>query len=200
MEGVDTADLGRLDEGGGEGPDPFAFTPVPVRPRKDGWTLSRQRRFVDLLVAGCGPSEAAVAVQMTKQSAFALRRRAGAASFAAAWDAAVAFAEGQRSAARPQGSYARAVEGVLVPRFYRGRLVSVQRRFCSGSLVRLLAQLDRWSPMAGAGPDAPSFEELLDAIAPPVPAPKRRRQRSEREALDRRFGRAEVDRFPGDVA
>ena len=58
MEGMETPDLSRLDLGGDEGPDPFAFAPVPVRARKDGWTPERQRRFVDLLVAGCGPSEA----------------------------------------------------------------------------------------------------------------------------------------------
>ncbi|HEX8191845.1 MAG TPA: hypothetical protein VF552_03010 [Allosphingosinicella sp.] len=197
------------------GADPFAFTPVPVRARRDGWTPERQRRFVDLLVAGCGPSEAAQAVGKSKQSAFVLRGRPGAESFAAAWDAAVEFAQGRRGAAQPPGDHKRAVEGVLVPRFYRGRLVSVERRFPHGSLVRLLAQLDRWKPRVGdAGHGAPSFEELLDALAPPAPVPRRRRPPADRHALDRRFGRTEagcggsgtqaeppeVDRFAGDAA
>ena len=173
---------------GGAGPP--VFTPVPVRARKDGWTAERQGRFIDLLAAGCGPSEAAVAVGMTKQSAFALRGRAGAESFAAAWDEAIAFAQGQRFAARRPGDYERGVQGVLVPRFYRGRLVSLERRVSSSSLVRLLAQLDRWMPKV-ADPDhgAPTFEELLDAIAPPPPPPRRRRPRADAAALDRRFGR-----------
>jgi hypothetical protein len=169
--------------------DPFAFAPVPVRARADGWTPERQRRFVDLLVAGCGPSEAAAAVGMSKQSAFKLRNRPGAEGFAAAWDSAIDFAVGRRAAARPPGDFERGVEGVLVPRFYRGRLVSVERRVSTGSLVRLLAQLERWKPKIG-DPDhgAPSFDELLDAIAPRPPAPRRRRPRADRDALDRRFG------------
>jgi hypothetical protein len=168
-----------------EGPDPFAFAPVPGRARKDGWTEERQRRFVDLLAAGAGPSEAAAAVGMTKQSAFALRRRAGAEGFAAAWD----FARARRSGARRPRGYERAVEGVLVPRFYRGRLVSLERRVSNGGLVRLLAQLDCWGARIG-DPEhgAPSFDELLDAIAPPPPQPQRRRPPSDPDALERRFG------------
>ena len=159
-----------------------------MRARKDGWTAERQRRFVDLLAAGCGPSEAAGAVGMSKQSAFGLRRRAGAESFAAAWDAAAASAAERRAAARPKGDYARGVEGVLVPRFYRGRLVSVERRVSNGGLIRLLAQLEAWAPMIG-DPDhgSPTFDELLDLIAPPPPAPPRRRRPADRDALDRRF-------------
>jgi hypothetical protein len=170
--------------------DPLDFRPVPVRARKDGWTAERQRRFVALLAVGCGPSEAAKAVGLSKQSAFSLRRRKGAESFAAAWDSAVAFAARRRAAARPKGDFARAVEGVLVPRFYRGRLVSVERRVSNGGLIRLLAQLEAWAPMIG-DPDhgAPTFDELLDMIAPPPEPPRRRRRRrsADREALDRRF-------------
>ena len=178
------------------GRDPFAFDPVPVRARKDGWTAERQRKFVALLAAGCGPSEAAVAVGMTRQSAFVLRERAGAASFAAAWDAAVAFARRRRFAAHPKGVAQRAREGVLVPRFYRGRLVAVERRATSGGMMRLLAQLDGWAAKAEAvAAGAPSFDEILDLIAPRPPAPKRRRRsKSSRAALDARFGKSvEVD-------
>lgn len=183
-----------LDLDCGGGPDRFAFAPVPVRARRDGWTPARQRRFVDLLVAGAGPSEAAAAVGMSKQSAFALRARPGAQSFAAAWDAAVDFACRRRAAARGSrdDDYRRGVEGVLVPRFYRGRLVSIERRVFSGSLIRLLAQLERWERWIG-DPDhgAPSLDELIDAIAPPAPKPRRRRAPASREALDRRFRRGD---------
>jgi hypothetical protein len=162
---------------------------VPLRARKDGWTEERQRRFVLLLAAGCGPTEAAAAVGMSKQSAFGLRRREGAQSFAAAWDSAAAYAERRRAAAaRRKGDHARGVEGVLVPRFYRGRLVSIERRVFNGSLIRLLAQLDAWAPMIG-DPDhgSPTFDELLDMIAPPPPEPPRRRPAADGDALDRRF-------------
>jgi hypothetical protein len=171
--------------------DPFAFTPVPVRGRSDGWTPERQRRFVDLLLAGCGPSEAAAAVGMTKQTAFALRRRPGAESFRAAWDAAVAFARERRFAARPPSAASRSRQGVLVPRFYRGRLVAVERRATSGGMMRLLAQLDRWA----AKPQDPALgrlglDDLLDMIAPKTEQPKRRRRAAgDRAALDARFRR-----------
>ncbi|HEY0012852.1 MAG TPA: hypothetical protein VGB79_08375 [Allosphingosinicella sp.] len=192
MDRAGSDDFDCLDLGGNDGRDPLDFTPVPVRARADGWTPERQRRFVDLLAAGCGPSEAAQAVGKSKQSAFTLRGRAGAESFAAAWDAAVDFAQGRRSAGRPAGDHKRAVEGVLVPRFYRGRLVSVERRFHHGSLLRPMAQLQRWEPKVGdSAHGAPSFEELLDAIAPPAPLPRRRRPRAARAAFDRRFGRDE---------
>jgi hypothetical protein len=176
------------------GADPFAFAAVPVRTRKDGWTAERQRGFVAPLAAGCGPSEAAAAVGMSKQSGFNLRRRAGAESFAAAWDAAAAFAARRRAAARPKGDFERAVEGVLVPRFYRGRLVSVERRVSNGGLIRLLAHLETWAPMVG-DPDhgARTFDELLDMITPPAERPRRRRRGAvDRGALDARFaGRRE---------
>jgi hypothetical protein len=187
MERAGEVGLDCLDVSGG-GPDPFAFAPVPVRARKDGWTPERQRRFVDLLVAGCGPSEAAAAVGMSKQSAFVLRDRPGAESFAAAWDSAIGFAKLRRSGPRPPGDFKRGVEGVMVPRFYRGRLVKIERRVFNGSLIRLMAQLERWEPRVG-DPDhgAPTFEELLDAIAPPPPPPRRRRRPSSPDALDARF-------------
>ncbi|HWT11560.1 MAG TPA: hypothetical protein VN231_02290 [Allosphingosinicella sp.] len=175
--------------------DPFAFAPVPVRARRDGWTPERQRKFVDLLLAGCGPSEAAAAVGKTKQTAFALRGRPGAESFRAAWDSAVAHARRRRFAAPPGSAASRGMESVLVPRFYRGRLVSVERRVTSGGMMRLLAQLDRWAAKTPVPPPgAPSFDELVDLLAPREEAPPRRRRRAgDRASLDARFGREGED-------
>ena len=165
---------------------PFDFTPVPVRARKDGWTPAVQARFIELLAAGCGPSEAAAAVGKTKQTAYALRVRPGAESFAAAWDAAAAYGQAQCAAPTPAGPSLQAIEGVLVPRFYRGRLVRVERRFPSGGLVRALAQIERWQSerRTAGGADIP-FEDLLDMIAPRRPAPKRVRLGRGRAGLDR---------------
>ena len=72
------------------------FTPVPLRPRNDGWTPELQLRFVQLLAAGAKPGEAAASLGKNRQNAYALRRRPGADSFAAAWDAAIAFARRSR--------------------------------------------------------------------------------------------------------
>ncbi len=84
------------------------FRPVPIRPRRDGWTPSLQRGFVLELARGAGPDEAARKLGRSRQTAYALRRRPGAASFAAAWDAAADFAAQARLAdgarARKAGS------------------------------------------------------------------------------------------------
>jgi hypothetical protein len=69
-------------------PGPPAFTPVPVRYRKDGWTPERQRLYVAVLARTGHAGKAARAVGMTEQSAAKLRRRPGAASFDAACAAA----------------------------------------------------------------------------------------------------------------
>jgi hypothetical protein len=145
---------------------PFDFTPVPLRPRRDGWTPERQRRFVALLAEGAGPSEAAEAVGKSKQTAFTLRRRPGAESFAAAWDAAVRYAAERRRREHEPSRLQQSLDGVLIPRFYRGRLVSVERRYPSGGLMRALAQLNRWRTCKRAGAENIAFEELLDLIAP----------------------------------
>jgi len=78
----------------------LAFTPVPARARCDGWSCAVQRGFVEGLAAGMTPGAAARSVGMGRQGAYALRRRPGAESFAAAWDAAAAFAARQRAARR----------------------------------------------------------------------------------------------------
>ena len=169
-------------------PHPFDFTPVPVRARRDGWTPERQRAFIRYLAAGAGPSEAAQAVGKTKQSVFALRDRAGAESFCAAWAAAAAFARERRFDASPKSAAAQFREGVLVPRFYRGRLVSVERRFPSAPLTRLLAQLDAWADKKQPGSEPIAFEDLLDMVAPKAPPLKvPRRSGRTRDELDRLF-------------
>ncbi|HEX8511681.1 MAG TPA: LysR family transcriptional regulator [Allosphingosinicella sp.] len=73
------------------------FIPVPVRPRRDGWTPTRQIRFVIGIAKGLSPARAAARIGMTRQSAHALRRHPEGRSFAVAWDAARRFAEERRS-------------------------------------------------------------------------------------------------------
>ena len=109
-------------------PLPFlAFTPAPVRARRDGWSPALQLRFVVHLARGCGVDEAARAVGRSRQTAYALRARAGAEGFAGAWDAALDFAREARGAGSACAQLPRAFssdgETLLVPRFYRGRLV-----------------------------------------------------------------------------
>jgi len=74
----------------------IAFTPVPLRARADGWAPELQLAFVRALAGGAKPGEAARALGKNRQNAYALRRRPGAESFAAAWDEAVACARRRR--------------------------------------------------------------------------------------------------------
>ena len=72
-------------------PPRISFTPVPLKARHDGWTPSRQRHFIELLAATKSVTRACKAVGMSAVTAYALRKKPGAESFAAAWDAALAF-------------------------------------------------------------------------------------------------------------
>src|SRR5688572_25109987 len=66
-----------------------AFYPVPTRSRHDGWTKARQAGFIAALVETRSVMGACEAVGMSRKSAYQLRARPRAESFAAAWDAAL---------------------------------------------------------------------------------------------------------------
>jgi hypothetical protein len=65
------------------------FHPVPLRTRHDGWTPDRQRAFISQIRLTGSVDAAARAVGMCRETAYRLRRRPGAESVAAAWDAAL---------------------------------------------------------------------------------------------------------------
>lgn len=123
-------------------PGALDFVPVPVKARRDGWTAAIQKTFVLCLAAGLGTSGAARAVGRSRQTAYRLRERPDAASFAAAWDRALHCARLRPS---PPGATAweRAVDGVVVPILYRGCVVGSRRKYCDRTLGRLLTSLQR---------------------------------------------------------
>lgn len=123
------------------------FAPVPVKPRHDGWTPARQVRFVLALARGCSVVGAAAQVGQSRQTAYQLRRRAGAEGFAAAWDAALDFAGAASGLAR--GGIVGGLGGLLVPRFYRGRLIGFVQRDDSAGLLATLKRLDRMADRVG---------------------------------------------------
>jgi hypothetical protein len=89
------------------------FVPVPLRARRDGWTGERQHIFIAALArTGC-IGQAAQAAGMSRESAYRLRRRKGAESFAAAWDSILA--------ARPRGSSSPALIWHRLVRKHGGR-------------------------------------------------------------------------------
>jgi hypothetical protein len=118
---------------------PPLFDPVPCRARRDGWTPDRQRAFIAALDGGLRPGAAARSVGMSKQTAYALRRRPGAESFAAAWDEAVGRARRRRCKGISERTRA-AIDGIAVPVRYRGRIVGTRMHYDDRQLIRLLGQ------------------------------------------------------------
>jgi hypothetical protein len=122
------------------------FAPVPTRARHDGWSAADQREFIRRLARGHSVLEAAKSLGHSRQSAYALRERRGAESFARAWVQAQRFgrqaSEARRCRPTPDLTYA--LETILVPRFYRGRLVGFVQRRDNRAALRLLAELDRF--------------------------------------------------------
>jgi hypothetical protein len=140
------------------------FAPVPVRGRHDGWTGRRQLLFILRLACGDGPAEAARVAGCSRQSAYALRRRADAQAFAAAWDQAQDFAQQARRAGRSLPASESAFEAIFVPRFYRGKLVGYVQREDLASAMRTLSRLDRLSHVV-RDDGAFDFDALVDQAA-----------------------------------
>lgn len=121
------------------------FVPVPVRSRHDGWTPVRQGEFVGWLAQSGSVAEAAVFVGCSRASAYALRRRAGAHGFAAAWAVAASGGLGDapsRKLTRDDVAAA-ARMGMVRVVMRRGRYVGTRLMPHDSALLRQLAQLDR---------------------------------------------------------
>jgi hypothetical protein len=114
-----------------DSPDPFAFTPVPVTTRRDGWTPERQRAFIDALAEHGCVSLAARTVGMTPQTANRLRKRAGSEDFARAWDAARNI--GQQI--MYDEALLQSLHGRLVPVTYAGRIIRYRRVYDSRLMI-----------------------------------------------------------------
>jgi hypothetical protein len=145
-----------------------AFHPVPVRTRSDGWTPVRQAEFIGVLAETGSVSAAAEFVGMARETAYRLRRKAGAEEFARAWDVAVMLAtrrgvrvwpgpamrsgEGDGGASpvtRPrrmvtqEGLWRQVMDGMWRPVLRRGRYCGSTRKDDASALLRYLARLDR---------------------------------------------------------
>jgi hypothetical protein len=156
----------------------FVFTPVPLRARRDGWTADLQLRFVELLAAGVKPGAAARRLGKNRQNAYALRRRPGAESFAAAWDEASAYAMRSRIApdeppppapALPAGAAAEAV----AERGHQAVLAARTRTSARRALTSMLDEL--YGPKGSTATTATKVQALPPSPGDPnLCAPARR--------------------------
>lgn len=124
-----------------------AFHPVPVGPRRDGWVPERQAAFIGFLAQTRSVLAAARAVGMGRESAYRLRKRPGAAGFAAAWDAALGKSHPpvDLASAKSTGLEAgyRAEEGLIQTVMDRGRYAGTYWKDDNNALLQHLARMDR---------------------------------------------------------
>ena len=135
-----------------------AFTPVPLRARKDGWTPLRQAEFLGHLAETRCISKAAQRVGMSRESAYRLRERPGAGEFAAAWDAILGIPPAVQPPPRKVTLDAllwRIEQGRYRPLLRGGRYVATIRKPDNRALLAALGRLDRMLPPEGEGGQEP---------------------------------------------
>jgi hypothetical protein len=116
------------------------FRPVPLHARHDGWSVDRQARFLGNLAETGSVSAACVRVGMSRNSAYKLRDKRDAESFAAAWDAALGLPLRKVTIADLQFL---AYHGLVHSRFRGGRYLGWAQKPDNSALLRLLARFDR---------------------------------------------------------
>jgi hypothetical protein len=138
----------------------LAFAPVPVKPRRDGWSPARQLAFILRLALLGGVASAAKAVGMSRESAYRLRAHPGAASFAAAWDKAQGWGRGRAADIGTD----RAIHGEKRDVYYRGRRVGEYVRHDNRLLIAALNRLPQ--PAMSLEEAGDTLRRLLDEIDP----------------------------------
>ena len=124
---------------------PF-FHPVPLRSRHDGWSEARQCAFLGHLYLTGSVSAAARAVGLSRESAYRLRRREGAGSFARAWDAVLTPPgtghlpplDADARKVTDAALFQRLQTGLIAPVIHRRRVTAMRRKPDNCALLRLL--------------------------------------------------------------
>jgi len=122
------------------------FYPVPTRTRRDGWTVQRQADFLGMLAETGSVMGACETVGMSRKSAYRLRARPDAESFAAAWDAALGAPVRKVTVT---DLHFLAHHGLVRPVLFRGRYRGASYKPDNSALLRLCARLDRVAPEHG---------------------------------------------------
>ena len=152
--------------------DPADYRWVPVRrkPRFDGWTEEKQRRFIETLADTGLVGAAAKAVGMSRESAYQLRRAGHGAAFARAWDTARIHAAGLIE----DIAFERAIQGVEHEVYNgEGEVVGARLVHDNRLLKYLLSHLKPERYGAARGRDAHPGGAVVDATpsASPTPSP-----------------------------
>ena len=130
-----------------QAPTASQFEIAPTRKQHAGWTAERQRRFIEHLSLTGSVGEAAATAGVSSRSAYRLRNRAGAESFARAWDAALSLSATRLAAI----AFDRALHG-RAERFYKDGELVMERRMPSDYLLTWL--LSRLDPLQFGSPSA----------------------------------------------
>jgi hypothetical protein len=147
----------------GYDPADYRWVPVRRRPRSDGWTEEKQRRFIEVLADTGLVSAAAKAVGMSRESAYRLRCSPHGAAFARAWDAARRHAGGVVE----DIAFERALEGVEQNVYdENGEIVCTKRVYNDRLLMFLLRHL-KPELYGGSGGSAPQPAEPAEPAPPP---------------------------------
>lgn len=138
-------------------PGPLAdYTPVVLRARHNGWTADRQRAFLTALSETGSISDACKVAGVSPRSAYRLRARPDALSFADAWDEALLVSVSRLASL----AFERATRGAIRELWKDGVLIAESRQPSDKLLMFLLTHLRaEWfkpktamssSPAAGA--------------------------------------------------
>jgi len=126
------------------------FRPVPLRERRAGWSEVRQCAFLAELYLTGSVTAAARRAGMSRISAYCLRRREGAESFAHAWDRIFA-PPGTGKRAGPRTDWRKVTNptlmerveaGLIQPVLYAGKLTAIRRRPDNSALLQVLRRHD----------------------------------------------------------
>jgi hypothetical protein len=128
-------------------PEPPKFEIAPTRNQHSGWTAERQRKFIEHLSLTGSVGDAAALAGVSSRSAYRLRNKAGAESFARAWDAALSLSATRLAAI----AWERAVHG-RSERFYRDGELVMERKMPSDHLLTWI--LSRVDPLMFGSPAA----------------------------------------------
>ena len=121
-----------------------AFYPVPVRDCHTArWTDACQAHFLGWLAETGSVSAACARVKMSRNGAYKLRKKPGAESFAAAWDAALGLPVRRVTI---DDLHSLAYKGLIKPRFRGGKYIGSRQKPDSSALIKLVKRLDRLAP------------------------------------------------------